>query len=370
MKKSAYCLLALLLTASALLDRGTVFASQAQADFVLKAKNTAVLPANLASLEAKAKHNHSAEVRLELALAYLHQARQPGWSRYFDKAQQLLQSTDLPSSVLYWQALADSAQQQHQFPTALQYLAKLQAIEPGNINAVLMAHRIYLVQNNPSAAQKECHKLIGQQELFLLSLCSLEVAGRQGKTKDSYKALQLLARQWQVLPLPQQQWLVAVLAEQAEMLQQPEQARAWLELLLQPQVSDAPLPLWVKWADLTLPEQPELVYQKLQLLHQHQSLEDALLLRLALAEQRGGKTQYQQQMQERVLLRELRQDRLHSADLAHYYLRLKPDAVKALYYARLNYQQAQEPDDKILLTQALELSTQASRTSPLYGDQP
>jgi hypothetical protein len=372
MKKSASLLLAALLSTSCFVVRGTAFASQAQPDFVLQAKSNTVLPANIARLETKAQQSQAGEAQVELALAYLQLARQPGWSRYFDKAQQLLNSSGLPASVPYWLALADSAQQQHQFQTALQHLAKIQAKEPGNINALLMAQRIHLVQNNLSAAQQQCTKLVGQQELFLLSLCSLEVAGRQGKTKDSYKALQLLARQWQTLPLPQQQWLVAVLAEQAEILQQPQQARAWLEqLLFQSDTSGSPLPLWVKWADLTLPDHPELVYQRLQRLHQRHALEDSLLLRLALAEQQQqAQTQYQQLMQQRVLLREQRQDTLHSADLAHYYLRLEPNAVKALYYARLNFQQAQEPDDQSLLTQALELSTQASRSSSPLGDHP
>lgn len=186
----------------------------------------------------------------------------------------------------------------------------------------------------------------------------------KAKLQDSYKALQLLARQQQSIPLAQQQWLIAVLAEQAEFLHQPKQARAWLEQLLFAAQSElAPLPLWVKWADLTLKQDATLVYQKLQHLHQHQQLEDALLLRLALAEQQLAEGQeYQVLMQQRVSLREQRQDTLHSADLAHYYLRLAPDPKKALYYAGLNVQQAQEPDDQLLFTLALKQSQQD--TSP------
>ncbi|HJS13494.1 MAG TPA: hypothetical protein VJ795_00345 [Rheinheimera sp.] len=370
-KAACITLVSFLMAGTAALPAIT-FAASPEAGLMLKSKNRVVLPSSVKQLEQQASQSQSAADQVTLAQAYLQLARQPGWSRYFDKAQQLLKKAHNPSSAAYWLALADTSQQQHQFEDALNYLAKAQQLKPDYINALLMKNRIYLVQNNTAAALAECKKLLGQQELFLLSLCSLEVAGRQGKTQDSYKALQLLARQQQSIPLAQQQWLIAVLAEQAEALHQPKQARAWLEQLLFAAQSElAPLPLWVKWADLTLKQDAALVYQKLQYLQQHQQLEDALLLRLALAEQQLGKGQeYQLLMQQRVSLREQRQDTLHSADLAHYYLRLAPDPKKALYYARLNVQQAQEPDDQLLFTLALAQSQQDNARSVQTGEQP
>ena len=370
--KTAFITVVLILSAGTAVLPVTTFAGSVEPKQVLQAKNSTPLPSWIKQLEQQAFGSQSAPDQVTLAQAYLQLARQPGWSRYFDKAQQLLKNAHTPSSAVYWLALADSAQQQHQFEDALNYLAKAQQLEPSDINALLMKNRIYLVQNNTTAALAECKKLLGQQELFLLSLCSLEATGRQGKTQDSYKALQLLARQQQTVPLAQQQWLLAVLAEQAEALHQPKQARAWLEQLLFAAQSElAPLPLWVKWADLTLQQDAALVYQKLQYLHQQQTLEDSLLLRLALAEKQQGMEQnYQHLMQQRVALREQRQDKLHSADLAHYYLRLVPVPEKALYYARLNFQQAQEPDDQQLLTLALEQSQPSSAPSIHTGAQP
>lgn len=347
----------------------TVTAAHAD-ELVLQTKQVLTQPVWLKKLELQASESGSAADQIKLAQAYLQLARQPGWSRYFDKAQQLLKKTHLPSSAGYWLALADTAQQQHQFDDALNYLAKVQQLQPGNLNALLMKQRIYLVQNNTAAALAECKKLLGLKELFLLSLCSLEVTGRQGKTQDSYKVLQLLARKQRTIPPPQRQWLLAVLAEQAETLQQTRSARAFLEqLLFAAGAEPAPLPLWVKWADLTLAQDSALVYHKLQHLHQQQQLEDALLLRLALAEQqRAAGHDYQQQMHQRVQLRELRQDTLHSADLAHYYLRLTPDPKKALYYATLNSQQAQEPDDQALLNRALAQFEQRTPSSVSKGE--
>ena len=371
LKKTAFTTVVFILSTGTALSPLTTFAASPEPGLVLQTKNSAPLPSWIKQLEQQALQSQSATDQVTLAQAYIQLARQPGWSRYFDKAQQLLKKAQQPSSATYWLALADTAQQQHQFEDALNYLAKAQQLQPFNINALLMKNRIYLVQNNTTAALAECKKLLGQQELFLLSLCSLEVTGRQGKTQDSYKALQLLARQQQTVPLAQQQWLLAVLAEQAEVLNQPMQARAWLEqLLFRAQSELAPLPLWVKWADLTLQQDAALVYQKLHYLHQQQPLEDALLLRLALAEKQQNMEQdYQRLMQQRVVLREQRQDKLHSADLAHYYLRLAPAPEKALYYAKLNFQQAQEPDDQQLLTLALEQSQPSSVPSARTGEQ-
>lgn len=371
-KTACITVLSFLLAGTAASLPAITFAASPEAGLILQSKSRVVLPSWVKQLEQQASQSQSAADKVTLAQAYLQLARQPGWSRYFDKAQQLLKKAHSPYSAAYWLVLADTAQQQHQFEDALNYLAKAQQLQPDDINALLMKNRIYLVQNNTAAALAECKKLLGQQELFLLSLCSLEVAGRQGKTQDSYKALQLLARQQQTIPLAQQQWLIAVLAEQAEALRQPKQARVWLEQLLFAAQSElAPLPLWVKWADLTLKQDAALVYQKLQHLHQQQQLEDALLLRLALAEQQMAEGQeYQLLMQQRVSLREHRQDTLHSADLAHYYLRLTPDPEKALYYARLNVQQAQEPDDQLLFNLALAQSQQDNPPSVQTGEQP
>lgn len=86
-----------------------------------------------------------------------------------------------------------------------------------------------------------------------------------------------------------------------------------------------------------------------------QNLEDALLLRLAIAEQSYNEhsgNQWQTLMAQRVALRELRQDRFHASDLAHYYLDINKQPEKALYWAEINWQQAKLDADQQLLTRA------------------
>jgi hypothetical protein len=63
-------------------------------------------------------------------------------------------------------------------------------------------------------------------------------------------------------------------------------------------------------------------------------------------------TKWQQRMKQRVKLRELRQDKHHAADLARYYLDIDANGQKALYWAKINWQQAQEYKDLELLKRA------------------
>jgi hypothetical protein len=181
-------------------------------------------------------------------------------------------------------------------------------------------------------------------------VCSYEVAGRRGNAAQSYPALQQLQLQQRTLLPELDIWLRAILAEQAEMLAQPEQAIAWLT----PVLAQAPVSLWLKWADLSLQQQRAAnVYAQLQPLQQQYGLTDGLLLRLALAEQALAQgDEYFNLLQQRMQLRMARGDKDHAADMVHYFLRVAPDAKAAWHWAQLNYTSAKEPDDAKLLQAA------------------
>ena len=88
----------------------------------------------------------------------------------------------------------------------------------------------------------------------------------------------------------------------------------------------------------------------------HPIKDDALLLRLAIAEKENSKRPYWQNVfAQRVVLRELRNDNLHAAELARYYLDVNIQPEKALHWARVNWQVAQQHGDRKLLDQATEL---------------
>ena len=292
--------------------------------------------------------------RVQLAQLYLQGARRPGFDDWFHQAEKLLDiiSDDGRQSLHYLIVLADIQQQQHQFAAALHSLRQVLAQQPQHIQANLMATRVYLALHQPDAAQQACSRL-WQQDLFLFSVCSYEVAGRRGDWQQSYAALQQLWQRQQSLPPELDIWMRGILAEQAEQLGLTATAQQWLT----PVLAQAPTSLWLKWADLSLAlGQADWVYQQLTALAQQQNLADSLLLRLVLAEQTLAKTaQFSEQLHQRMQLRLARGDTEHAADLVHYFLYVAPDPAAALYWAELNYQTAKEPDDKRLL----QLSQQA-----------
>lgn len=287
-------------------------------------------------------------LRLQLAQLYLSGARRPGFDDWFHQAEQLLNplSEHSRQSLQYLLLQADIQQQQHQFSAALQTLSRVLAQQPQHIQATLMTARVHLALHQPDSAQQACSRL-WQQDLFLFSVCSYEVAGRRGNWQQSYAALQQLWQRQQSLPAELDIWLRGILAEQAEQLGLMATAQQWLT----PVLADAPTSLWLKWADLSLAlGQGEQVYQQLNALASDNAVADSLLLRLARAEQQRAKAPvYTEQLHQRMQLRLLRGDTDHAADLVHYFLHISPDAAAALHWAKLNYQTAKEPDDKYLL---------------------
>ena len=320
------------------------------------------LTADMQQLQQALQHKPDDKQRLQLAQLFLSGARRPGFDGWFHQAEQLLApvSEDSRHSLQYLLLQADIQQQQHQFTAALQTLNKVLLQQPQHIQASLMAARVHLALQQPDSAQQACGRL-WQQDLFLFSVCSYEVAGRRGNWRQSYAALQQLWQRQQSLPAELDIWLRGILAEQAEQLGLVATAQQWLT----PVLADAPTSLWLKWADLSLAlGQAEPVYQQLNALASDYALADSLLLRLARAELQLAKTPvFTGQLQQRMQLRLLRGDTEHAADLVHYFLHIAPDAAAALHWAELNYQTAKEPDDEYLLQLSRHKAEQQSGVS-------
>lgn len=310
--------------------------------------NMLPLSSDMLQLQQALQHSSDDNQRLQLAHLYLSGARRPGFDAWFHQAEQLLAlvSEDSRQSLQYLLLQADIQQQQHQFNAALQTLNKVLLQQPQHIQASLMEARVHLALKQPDSAQQACGRL-WQQDLFLFSVCSYEVAGRRGNWQQSYAALLQLWQRQQSLPAELDIWLRGILAEQAEQLGLVATAKQWLT----PVLVQAPTSLWIKWSDLSLAlGQPESVYQQLNLLASDYALADSLLLRLARAEKQLSKAPvFTTQLQQRMQLRLLRGDTEHAADLVHYFLHISPEASTALYWAERNYQSAKEPDDEYLL---------------------
>lgn len=292
---------------------------------------------------------------VQLANQYLAQAAQPGQSRLYGVAEALLKpliekNTQDFSVLLAW---AQVQQHQHRFGVAQDVLQKILAQQPDNLTANLLAARLQLIQGDAIAAQAICLRLLGHADLLTLSVCTLEARSTLGAKElgDSYVQLQEIVNS-QGLPDDERQvWIMQILADMAQRLDKPQAAIDYLNTL----TSSNSLSVWVQWADaqLALKSYQRVMDQLTPLVNTNTAADDALLVRLAIAEKNlVSATRWQDQVRQRMTLRELRDDQAHAADLAIYYLDVAPDAQKAVHWAERNWQQAREASDKQLLLRA------------------
>ena len=290
-----------------------------------------------------------------LANQYLTQAAQPGQSRLYGVAEALLKplvenNTQDFSVLLAW---AQVQQHQHRFAVAHNVVEKILAQQPDNLTANLLAARLQLIQGDAIAAQAICLRLLGHTDLLTLSACTLEARSTLGakELSESYTQLQQIVNS-QGLPDDERQlWILQILADMAQREGKPQAAIEYLNTIK----SRNSLSVWVQWADaqLALKNYQQVIDELTPLVDANTAADDSILVRLAIAEKNlASATHWQVQVRERMVLRELRDDQAHAADLAIYYLDLAPDAQKAVYWAERNWQQAREASDKQLLLRA------------------
>lgn len=291
----------------------------------------------------------------QLANDYLSKASQPGYSHLYGIAEAVLKpqvesgSNHLPT-LLAW---AQVQQHQHRFSLAQQTLSLILLQDAAQPTALLLKARLHLIQGELSAAKKTCMALLGKVDLVTLGACSLEVRSSESEQalRESYAQLQQLIVS-QGLPTDERKlWLLQMLADMALRLNQPERALQHLQ-----QVSNKnSLSYWVQWADinLALGDSPAVIQQLTPLINNVPQQDDALLLRLVIAEKNLLQdSPIHEQLAQRMQLRIARDDQAHAAEVALFFLQVQPDAQQALYWAERNWQLAREASDKLLLERA------------------
>lgn len=286
----------------------------------------------------------------------LNDASLPGLaSRYYGRASALLKPLllEAPDDLELQLYSATVLQYYHQFSQAQQILNEIVQRQPDNESAWLMKANIHLVQGELAAAKRACLQLLGQGSLVISAACVLEVSAEQGLVEESYQQLQRIIQTAGEIQVEQNLWLNQILADLAQRQQLPQQALA--HLAGYPLVQ-APVSYLALWADIHLSQQQgQTVLDTLgPIVQASDSFDDALLLRLALAEQLSKSTGdiWQQRLSQRIEIRLQRNDTAHAADIARYYLDIVPDSVKALHWAKINWQQAKLGPDLRLLKRA------------------
>lgn len=336
----------------------------ASSEELLWQPEAAIVPTEVTEAEQRyQQHPNSLNHGADLIHHYLNWVRRSDSHEYLQKAKQLRSKlAEQPSANrnLNWLlASADLLQYQHQFTKASEYLERILELRPFHLQASLMQARIALAQGNTEAAKSRCTSLFGQHSLSVVSTCLLEVEGRSNQQLAAYTQLSdLQKRQPQESEVDTiERWRLQILAEQALLLERYAEARSWLN---------------------QLPEEKTIVEEKL-LLDSYlletsgslpdsliadcaSQLTDALAVRVALVQQRlhGGGC-WVDYIKQRMHLRVLRNDRLHSADIAFYFTYLLEHPDRAVKWANINYSVAKEPFDKRLLIDAQQLQKEANQ---------
>lgn len=295
-----------------------------------------------------------------LANRYLAQASQPGHSRFYGAAQTALKpliekinNEKNSTNKNLWLAWAQVQQHQHNFDIAQQALEKVLQQDPTNENANLLIARINVIQAKPLAARNACLKLLGNADLLTVTACSLEANSylHPDQLTDSYQQLVDIVNS-QGLPNDERGiWLIQMLADFSMRNNDAATAAHWLDTHL----NNASVNYLAQWSDVQLAlNHAQTVKNYLEpIVSAAAEIDDALLLRLALAEKNSSaEHRWQNQLAERIDLREQRQDSLHSSELALYYLDINRNPQKALYWAKINFSNNREYNDKKLLARA------------------
>jgi len=256
-------------------------------------------------------------------------------------------------------AQANLAQQSHHFDEAVEYLNNIPEDSYLFPQALLIKSRIHQIQANYSAAEKSCNQLLSKRTQAA-QLCLLETKGYQDKSNEVHQTLKLLEPRYSKAQDDFKRFFYQVLGATARLNGDFQEAQESFSFKLE----SAPASQWYQWSDMSFNnDNAQIVYEEIShlknKLNKNSSLEDGFIVRLARAEKELGLSKdYQELAQQRVELRILRDDSLHAADIAYYYLYVSPEKSEALKWAKLNWSSVKEPSDKELLQQAKILNNQ------------
>lgn len=259
-----------------------------------------------------------------------------------------------PNAVLLLRATLRQAT--HNFQGALEDLNRVISADPHNLQARLTRATILQVEGEYPDALKNCFSLALLADNLVTTTCIASVNGLNGHAQASREALQHAFDRVGADASPQLRlWSLTILAEIDARTGDSVAAERHFRHALTLGLRDGYL--LGAYADFLLDaERPQEVLALLQ----NESRIDALLLRLALAEQILGTRALSQhifELSERFRMSRLRGDASHQREEARFMLHLLKSVPEALQLAGANWSVQHEPwDARILLEAALAAS--------------
>jgi Tfp pilus assembly protein PilF len=297
-----------------------------------------------------------------MARALIGRARTSGDPRDLGRAQAVLARwTDMntaPIDILVLQATVD--QSLHHFTRARVALDAVLQREPRNAQALLTRATVLQVQGQLEAAARDCAVLARTGESLIATACASSVASLQGRGRAAYVMLDFTLRSAGEQPAAGvRAWVNTVLASLAERNGDAASAAIHYQAALALAATDR----YVigSYADFLLDHGEA---QAAQVLTRNRLMDDALLLRQALARARLGRSDTAAataMLAERFAEARQRGDMLHLREEARFELHLRHDGRRALALAKQNWALPQrEPEDARILLEAATAAGDAS----------
>ena len=268
---------------------------------------------------------------------------------------------DAPHEVLFLRALLK--QYKHEFPGALDDLARAAASDPADVDAWLWRAALHLVQADYEAAARDCDALRGRAAELDIVSCDAGIQAMTGNAAIAYRDLTgALARAPAMGPLGQV-WVQTRLAEFSQRLGDAPRAESHFRKALSLAVNDQYL--LAAWADFLLDQKRPAEVVPL-LANWFRS--DILLLRLALAEHALGMPAQKAHIEALVARFEaaaLRGERLHLAEESRMHLALLNEPAKALALGREDWRTQREPRDARAVLEAAVAARDPAAAAPV-----
>ncbi|MCW8107459.1 hypothetical protein OPS25_02940 [Alteromonas ponticola] len=243
-------------------------------------------------------------------------------------------------------------QREHQFTDSKATLTQLLEFSPNYVGAHLLMASVLINQGNYNEAALHCQRIVGQVNYVIAMTCLFETKFEKQPSDKLYRQLLKISRLSNLTASDFIQWNAEVLAYMAYTLNQPLLA---IKHLANINLEFAPISLIALWADahMAIGDSAKVLCQLEEWIHHPENVDDAILLRLALAE-KSTRTSHKWQglLAQRVQHREWRDDFQHAGQLAQYYMLIKPNKQKAQKFARKNWQYAKSAEDRRLLETA------------------
>jgi predicted Zn-dependent protease len=295
---------------------------------------------------------------LALAKAYLDIGRRDGDPRFISYAQATLSSwvqrDDAPVPALVLGATV--LQSSHRFDASLQMLERALHSDPTNAQALLTKATVLQVRGDFGAARKTCAKLTASAGQLITIACLASANSMSGKLPESYAVLAQVFNDDERLAPPVRSWMRGQLGEMSVRLGADAQAEQHFKAALLDNADD----LYVKgeYADLLLRNGRP---QEAIALLSHNEAQDALLLRLAIAEAATRSShRWADMYRARYEAAQRDGDNTHLREQARFVLEVLGDSSQALALATRNWEIQREPADVRIYVQSAKAARDAT----------